>query len=172
MNAVGRVFLPMAEEQARVEAFENLSGTYSDEATNSSVTIGVENTTTGLQVRGFSARGVEIIEPTSPFIRTYGAGESARLSPSDLRTVKATSDGSRTFTSRLGFRATFFNATGGMNEVQDPGLVQWTALGAPAYGARTLDDWVFEMGEDGRASVVDVRMMRLKLRRGDARDAK
>ena len=54
-----------------------------------------------------------------------------------------------------------------MNEVQDPGLMQWTSLGAPTYGARTLDDWVFEMGEDGKSKVVDVRMLRLKLTRKD-----
>ncbi|KAI4594170.1 hypothetical protein KJ359_008712 [Pestalotiopsis sp. 9143b] len=168
MNAVGRVFIPMAEEQARVEARDNFAGTYRDEATNSSMTIRVDKSTTGLQVSSFSARGVEIIGPASPFIQIYGAGESARLFPSNLRTVRNTKDGSGTFTSRLGFRATFFNATGGMNEVQDPGLMQWTALGAPAYGARTLDDWVFEMGQDGKATTLNVRMIRVKLRREDA----
>ncbi|KAI6784647.1 uncharacterized protein J7T54_006693 [Emericellopsis cladophorae] len=168
MNAVGKVFLPMAEEQARIEARENFAGVYTDEATNSSLTIHVDEITTGLQVSGFTSRGVEIIGPQSPFIPIYGAGQSARLFPSTLRTVRTTEDGTGTYTSRLGFRASFFNVTGGASDVQDPGLMQWTSLGAPAYGERTLDDWVVEMGEDGRARAVDVRMMRLKLGREGA----
>ncbi|KAG9254832.1 beta-lactamase/transpeptidase-like protein [Emericellopsis atlantica] len=168
MNAVGKAFLPMAEEQTRIEACDNFAGTYTDEATNSSLTINVDNVTTGLQVSGFTSRGVEIIGPQSPFIPIYGAGQSARLFPSTLRTVRKTEDGAGTYTSRLGFRASFFNVTGGANDVQDPGLMQWTSLGAPAYGERTLDDWVMEMGENGKARAVDARMMRLKLEREGA----
>jgi hypothetical protein len=36
------------------------------------------------------------------------------------------------------------------------------------YGARTMDDWVVEMGEDGKARAVDVRMMKVKLEREGA----
>jgi len=165
MNAVGKIFIPMAEDQARVEARDNFAGTYTDEATNSSVTINVDDSTNGLYVAGFFSRGVEIVGPQSPFIPIYGAGQSARLFPSNLRAVRTTDGGTGTYTARLGFRASFFNATGDANDVQDPGLMQWTSLGAPMYGARTLDDWVFDMGEDGKATELDVRMMRVKLSR-------
>ncbi|KAH7026731.1 beta-lactamase/transpeptidase-like protein [Microdochium trichocladiopsis] len=163
MNAVGRVFLPMAEEQARREARDNFAATFTDKASNSSVTVHVDKDTPGLMVKSLISRGVEVIGPSSPFLQIYGAGESARLFPTLLKTVRKRSAGSGTFISRLGFRASFFNATGDMKEVQDPGLMQWTSLGAPTYGATTLDDWVFEMGEDGRAEALDVRMLRLKL---------
>ena len=167
MNAVGRVFLPMAEAQARNEARDAFAGTYEDDKTNSSLIIEVDQASSSLFVRSLLSRGVEVIGPQSPFIQVYGAGQSARLFPTTLKTVSRTNNGEGVYSSRLGFRASFFNATGGMNEVQDPGLMQWTSLGAPTYGARTLDDWVFEMGEDGKSKVVDVRMLRLKLTRKD-----
>lgn len=165
MNAVGSTFLPMAEDQARLEARKNFAGVYKDAETNSSVTIEVDESMTGLTVKSLYSRGTEVIGENSPFIQMFQAGQSARLFPSNLRTVMKKKNSTGTFDSRLGFRATFFNATGNPNAVQDPGLMQWTALGAPTYGARTLDDWVFEMNEDGTARVVDVRMLRVKLER-------
>jgi hypothetical protein len=165
MNTVGEAFLPMAEDQARKEAQNNFAGAYTDEATNSSVTVDVDETSSALFVTSLISRGVEVIGPRSPFIQLYGAGQFARLFPTTLKTVRKTEDGENTYTSRLGFRASFFNATGDVNEVQDPGLMQWTSLGAPTYGAVTLDDWVFETGEDGKSKAVDVRMLRLKMSR-------
>jgi hypothetical protein len=165
MNAVGAVFLPAAELQAREEARSNFAGTYTNAATNSSVTIEVDASTPGLGVTHLSARGIEVIGPSSPFIPLYGAGQSARLFPSGLRTERAEANGTATYVSRLGFRASFFNATGAGGAVQDPGLMQWTSLGAPAYGGVTLDEWVFGMGEDGVVEEVDVRMLRVSMKR-------
>jgi hypothetical protein len=165
MNAVGAVFLPAAELQAREEARSNFAGTYTNAATNSSVTIEVDASTPGLRVTHLSARGIEVIGPSSPFIPLYGAGQSARLFPSGLRTERAEANGTATYVSRLGFRASFFNATGAGGAVQDPGLMQWTSLGAPAYGGVTLDEWVFGMGEDGVVEEVDVRMLRVSMKR-------
>ncbi|TLD28957.1 hypothetical protein PspLS_03580 [Pyricularia sp. CBS 133598] len=167
MNAVGSAFLPMAEDQARLEARKNLAGVYKDFETNSSVTIDVDDSITGLTVKSLSSRGTEIIGDNSPFINMFQAGRSARLFPSNLQTVKRRTSGEGgVFVSRLGFRASFFNVTGDANAVQDPGLMQWTSLGAPTYGARTLDDWVFELSEDGTAKAVDVRMLRVRMGRG------
>ncbi|TLD05218.1 uncharacterized protein PgNI_09994 [Pyricularia grisea] len=166
MNAVGDVFLPMAEDQARLEARRNFAGVYKDVETNSSVTIEVDDSMTGLTVKSLFSRGTEVIGDNSPFIKIFQAGQSARLFPSNLQTVKEKTSGEGTFVSRLGFRASFFNVTGDANAVQDPGLMQWTSLGAPTYGARTLDDWVFELNEDGTAKAIDVRMLRLRMGKG------
>lgn len=164
-NAFGNIFLPAAEARAGVEADVNFSGKYVDETTNSSVIIRRGNNGhTGLGVLSLISRGVEVIGPESPLIAIYGAGQSGRLYPSQLRTVSRREHKSGTYESRLGFRVTFFNETQA-GEMEDPCLLAWTALGAPSYGQRTLDDWVFEMGEDGRAEVLDVRMLRLKLKR-------
>lgn len=165
MNAIGTVFLPMAEKHAREEAAKSFAGTYVDEATNSSVTIKVdESGPPGLEVTVLYSRDVQIIGPESRFIDIYGAGQAARLYPSNLRTISKTFDGGSTYQSRTGFRAILFNTTA-EGLLQDPRLMQWTSLGAPTYGAVTLDDWVFEMGEGGMAEVVDVRIFRLRMKR-------
>lgn len=163
MNTVGTVFLPAAELQAREEVRSKFAGTYTDAVTNSSVTINVDTSNPGLIVTHLSARGVEVIGPSSPFIPLYSAGQSARLFPSGLRTERTKGNGTASYVSRLGFRASFFNATGAGGAVQDPGLILWTSLGAPAYGGVTLDEWVFGMGEDGVVQEVDVRMLRVKM---------
>lgn len=139
--------------------------TYIDTATNSSVTIVVDASTPGLSVTHLSARGVEVIGPFSLFIPLCGAGQSARLFSSGLRTKRAKASSTASYVSRLGFRASFFNATGDGGAVQDPGLMQWTSLVAPAYGGVTLDEWVFGMGEDGVVEKVDMRMLRVSIKK-------
>lgn len=165
MNSFGRVFLPMAERQAEEEAGSNFAGNYTDEATNSSATIRTgPSGSPGLLVTSLISHGVQIVGSGSPLIQIYGVGQSARLYPSNLRATKAATCGSGTYDSRLGFRATYFNATR-PGEIQDPCLPAWTALGAPLYGQVALDDWVFEMREDGQAEMLDVRLLRLRMER-------
>lgn len=165
MNTFGNTFLPSAETQAWIESRANFAGTYVHKPTNSSVTVEMDPSgRPGLSVKSLVSRGVSVIGPNSPFIDLYGAGQSARLYPSNLKTISGRRDGAGEYDSRLGFRATFFNSTE-ENEIQDPCLMSWTALGAPVYGQVALDDWIFEMGEDGKAEVLDIRMFRLKMGR-------
>ncbi|KAI0509418.1 beta-lactamase/transpeptidase-like protein [Xylaria bambusicola] len=165
LNVFGDYFLPMAEQQAAEEAKSNFVGTFVDEASNSSAVIEVgPSDSPGLLVRKLVSRGVQVVGPESPLIQLYGAGQYARLYPSNLRATSLSKSGCRTYDSRLGFRATFFNATE-PGKVEDPCLEAWTALGAPTYGQVALDDWVFEIGEDGRAQSLDVRLLRLKMKR-------
>ena len=164
-NEFGDLFIPAAEEQAKKEAVLNFNGTYVDEAANSSIVIlAGEDGRAGLGVPSLISRGVEVIGAESPLIALFGAGESGRLYPSQLKTVRQKSCGAGTYESRLGFRATFFNETQA-GEMEDPCLLAWTALGAPLYGQTSLDDFVFEMGEDGRATALNIRMLRLTLKR-------
>ncbi|KAI3321865.1 beta-lactamase/transpeptidase-like protein [Xylariaceae sp. AK1471] len=165
MNSFGSLFLPMAEQQARNEADTKFAGTFADAATNSSVTILAEPSGgPGLAVTSLISYGAQVIGPESPLIQIYNAGQSARLYPSNLRATSVLKDGSGTYDSRLGFRATYFNATQ-PNAIQDPCLLAWTALGAPLYGQVALDDWVFEMQEDGQAEFLDVRLLRTRMQR-------
>ncbi|KAI0111238.1 beta-lactamase/transpeptidase-like protein [Nemania sp. FL0031] len=165
MNSFGSIFLPMAEQQAKDEAKSNYAGNYMDTATNSSATIqAMPSGGPGLLVTGLISRGVQVIGAESPLVQIYGVGHSARLYPSNLRATDISKNGLGTYDSRLGFRATYFNATQ-PDEIQDPCLSAWTALGAPLYGQVALDDWVFEMREDGRAESLDVKLLRLKMER-------
>ncbi|KAI1125391.1 beta-lactamase/transpeptidase-like protein [Nemania abortiva] len=165
MNFFGNIFLPMAEQQARYEAESSFAGNYTDVATNSSAKIQAgPPSSPGLSVTSLISRGVQVIGPESPLVQIYGVGRSARLYPSNLRAMKKSIARPGTYNSRLGFRATYFNATQ-PGEIQDPCLSAWTALGAPLYGQVALDDWVFEMREDGRAEILDVRLLRVKMER-------
>ncbi|KAI1365730.1 beta-lactamase/transpeptidase-like protein [Xylaria arbuscula] len=164
LNSFGDLFLPMAERQAADEAKMNFAGTFIDESTNSSAIIEVGPGGPGLLVKSLISRGVQVVGPESPLIQVYGAGQYARLYPSNLRATSLTCDGTGTYDSRHGFRATFFNATE-PGKVEDPCLYAWTALGAPTYGQVALDDWVFDIGEDGQAMFLDVRLLRLKMKR-------
>ncbi|KAI1812986.1 beta-lactamase/transpeptidase-like protein [Poronia punctata] len=176
MNSLGEVFLPAAEQQAQVEALENFAGTYyakddnnnNNNNNNNNGSVTIQATTTGLEVKNLISNGVQVIGPESPLVQMFGGvGQSAKLYPSNLKALsrrggREEDDG--VYESRLGFRATYFNATK-PGEVEDPCLSAWTALGAPLYGQVALDDWVFEMGEDGKADVLDVRLLRLRMER-------
>ncbi|KAI0390670.1 beta-lactamase/transpeptidase-like protein [Xylariaceae sp. FL0594] len=193
MDSLGDVFLPLAERQAREEARTNFAGKYVDDATNTSVTIRLDPSSgAGLAVENLVSRGVQVIGPESPLARLFGGvGESARLYPSNLKAVSLRAGkkekkkgkhgypggacagagagggegGEDVYESKVGFRATYFNATQA-NELEDPCLSAWTALGAPTYGQVALDDWVFSMREeDGRAESLEVRMLRLRMER-------
>ncbi|KAI0537084.1 beta-lactamase/transpeptidase-like protein [Xylaria digitata] len=165
MNSFGNLFLPMAEQQAKDEAISNFSGNFVDQATNSSVVVQAgPSDSPGMLVTSLISRGVQVVGPESPLIQLYGAGQYARLYPSNLRATSMSSNGSGAYVSRLGFRATYFNATQ-PGQVQDPCLSTWTAIGAPTYGQAALDDWVFHMGEDGQAEFLEVRLLRLKMKR-------
>ncbi|KAI0441089.1 beta-lactamase/transpeptidase-like protein [Xylaria telfairii] len=165
MNSFGDLFLSVAEQQAENEAEVNFAGIFNDEATNSSVRIQAgPSGSPGLLVTGLTSHGAQVIGPESPLIQLYGVGQFARLYPSNLRATSRTKGGSGTYDSRLGFRATYFNATE-PGKVQDPCLQAWTALGAPLYGQVALDDWVFQMREDGQAEALDVGFLRLRLQR-------
>ncbi|KAI8630378.1 beta-lactamase/transpeptidase-like protein [Xylariaceae sp. FL1651] len=165
MDSLGDMFLPAAEQQAQEEAVANFAGTYVDVATNSSVTIQANPSGgAGLEVNDLVSHGVQVIGPESPLVQMFGAGQSTRLYPSNLKAVSWKENGSEVYDSRLGFRATYFNATS-PSEVEDPCLFAWTALGTPLYGQVALDDWVFEMREDGQAEILDVRLLRLRMER-------
>ncbi|KAI0401665.1 beta-lactamase/transpeptidase-like protein [Xylaria palmicola] len=162
MNSFGDLFLPMAGRQARKEAESNFAGSFVDKATNSSVTI--QAGPSGLLVTSLISHDVQVVGSESPLVQIYGVGQSARLYPSNLKATSISEHGPGTYVSRLGFRATYFNATQ-PGKVQDPCLSTWTALGAPLYGQVALDDWVFEMSEDGQAEVLEVRLLRLRMER-------
>ncbi|KAI1748962.1 beta-lactamase/transpeptidase-like protein [Xylaria castorea] len=167
MDSFGDLFLPIAERQAEKEAGVNFAGTFADEATNSSVKIQTgPSGSPGLLVTGLTGHGAQVIGPESPLIQIYGVGQSARLYPSNLRATSKSKGGSGTYNSRLGFRAEFFNASQ-PGKVQDPCLSAWTAVGAPLYGQVALDDWVFELREDGQAEALDVGFLRLRLKRAN-----
>ncbi len=175
MNAFGKIFMPVVEAQSQVEAGLNFNGTYTDPASNSSITIAAGNNGhAGLTILKLISNGVELFgtdqSPTfaalggdvSPGISSAGVNKITQMFPTTLKTVRKQLDGSGTYESRLGFRLVYFSQ-GETGVVTDACLDTWTVFGAPLYGQRSLDDVVFNMGEDGTATTIELRMLRLTL---------
>lgn len=164
-DAFSQFFIDAIEEQAKIEAGQNFDGTYVDETSNSSVRI----------VAGHEGRlGLAVLDLTfrgKPFdlLAPVGLGEDHKpkytlLYPSTLKTLRKRSDGSGEYESRLGFRAIFW-APNKPGPLEDPSMAAWGTIGHVKYGQRALDDWVFDLGEDGRAVALDLRALRVKLKR-------
>lgn len=165
MNAYDTIVAPAVENLAKLEAVANFEGTFVDEATNTSVTFSVaDDGRPGIGIVEMVGRGVDWSGPGGTLALLFGTGSGARLYPSQLKTVSKRANGSGTYTSRLGFRAVYL-PKGETGNIEDPCLRGWAGLGAPIYGQRTLDDWVFELGEDGKAKTVENRALRVKMRR-------
>lgn len=169
MDAFRSIFMPAVEDQAKSEASASFSGTYVDTETNSSAIITVgENGHPGLGVQTLVSHGIPFIgpgvAPDHPAPALLGIGNHTRLHPSNLKTIRKTADGSGTYESRLGFRAVFqlMTETG---TLQDPCLFMWATIAGYREGQQAIDDWVFEKGEDEVADVLNIRMLRLKLKK-------
>ncbi|KAH8881930.1 hypothetical protein GQ53DRAFT_847866 [Thozetella sp. PMI_491] len=110
------------------------------------------------------SHGVVMVGPNaSPEVQPLlHFGNWTRLFPSSLKTLSRRGEGGGTYASRLGFRMVYLQADehGVLN---DPYLDAWAVLGGAIYGQRTIENWVFELGEDGKAVAVEARMLRLKL---------
>lgn len=168
--ALGEIFVPAVESQAQDEAGIRFNGTYVDEGTNSSVTIAAgHGGHPGLTVQSLISHGVPMIgpgsSPDSPLATQLAIGNHTRLYPTTLKTVSRRSSGCGSYEARLGFRAgfqtQFISGT-----LQDPCILNWANLDGMTYGREAFDDWVFDLSEeDGKASAVNVRLLRLKLKR-------
>ncbi|KAJ5806712.1 hypothetical protein N7474_010304 [Penicillium riverlandense] len=166
---IGEILMPAVEEQAKEEASVTFNGTYIDDATNSSVVIAAGyKGHTGLTVRSLTSNGVPMMGPgTSPdglLASGLSIGNTTRLYPTTLKTVSKRSNGRGTYDSRLGFRASFHPEIVN-NTVLDPCILDWANLDGITYGRQGFDDWVFDISEDGKATGVNIRLLRLKLKK-------
>lgn len=166
---VGDVIMPAVEEQARIEAHSRFSGTYTNEAGNSSVVIEASGGHSGLIVRSLVNRGVSIVGPGSdegPWKPSlHFGGNYTRLFPTTLKTLSRSPDSDYAYESRVGFRAAFHPQRFISGAVQDPCMLGWGNLDGVTYGKKAIDDWVFNMSEEGGATSVDIPMLRLSLER-------
>lgn len=164
-DALANTLLPAVEEAARSEAKANYAGTYRDPASNSSLTISTD-TNPGLTVGDFISRGVPSVALLSAALGVPGEIHP-RLYPTTLETLSKRASGRPgTFTSRTGWRAVYLgpsNTTQG-DQFLDP-CMAWIGIGVPLYGGVGLDDLVFNLGEDGKATSIEVRGFELHLNR-------
>jgi hypothetical protein len=162
-NALGDALIPAMEAAARREAIANYAGTYADEATNSSIVISVDEGRMGLTLGEWTTNGIPSFEALE-LLMGMDLSEP-RLYPTTLTSVCTKSGScSEQYVCRTGWRAVFMPQTQ-TDVVMDPCLGAWGLVGASTYGGRGLDDWVFELGEDGKATGVEFRAARMTLKK-------
>ena len=152
-------YLPAIDLAARSEATSTYAGSYTDESTNSSITISVSPTGPGLVIESWTLNGQDFLQEIASL---QGAGDSSatvRLYPSRL--------GSSTGNSTQGWRAIYEILPKPVN----PGLFNqncatWAAVDNTWYGGIDLDEFAFVMSEDNSvATAIEPRFLCESLRR-------
>ncbi|KAH8895648.1 beta-lactamase/transpeptidase-like protein [Thozetella sp. PMI_491] len=161
-NVVGETLLPALEVVSRRQAEAYYTGTYVDTTTNSSVVIQVDDDRMGLQAVNWTTNGIRTIEALKTTLKADLFSEP-RLYPSTLKSLCARNDGD-SYVCRTGWRAVIITPTE-VETVMDTCLFAWANVGGQTYGDRGLDDWVFELGEDGKATALEIRVARVTLKR-------
>ncbi|KAH8896095.1 beta-lactamase/transpeptidase-like protein [Thozetella sp. PMI_491] len=161
-NAIGNALIPAMEAAARREAMVNYAGTYIDEPTNTSVVISVDGDRMGLRLGNWISNGISAADALS---EALGFGElSPRLYPTTLKSMCAKDSDAGQYVCRTGWRTVFVQQTQ-TNSVMDPCLGAWGLVDALTWGGRGVDDWVFNVGEDGKAVALEFRAASTTLKR-------
>ncbi|KAK8048906.1 hypothetical protein PG994_010636 [Apiospora phragmitis] len=160
-----RHLLPALEKAGKAEARATMAGTYADPATNSTMTLAVDETGPGLRVTDWVVRGVDVNANYANYANmdgrfVEGVDTPCRLYP---RGLKAGSSGGGP-QQLVSWRAHWDTGTPQQNAELDSGYV-WAELDRVIYKFNTLDDVVASVGEDGAARGLDLRGFRVQLRR-------
>ncbi|KAK8056927.1 beta-lactamase 2 [Apiospora rasikravindrae] len=166
-----RELLPALEKAGKAEARIAMAGTYADPATNSTLTLSVDETGPGLKVTDWIVRGVDVnanyinyANSDGKFIE--GVYTPSRLYPSGL---KAGGGGGP---QQVSWRAHWDSGTPQQNADIDgdyvwPGFhcITWAELDRLIYKFNSLDDVVATVGDDGVSTSLDLRGFRVQLSR-------
>lgn len=155
-----QMFIPALDEAAKEEARVSLVGTYTDEESNSTITLDV-NDGPGLLVTEMVMRSVDIFANFGLLTGAEGdLNVTLRLYPSGLE-----ADG------QLGFWGAFDASPTDVTEDVDDALSSipyepcnmYLAFEGPTYGMNSIGDFVISVGEDGHAEVIEARFWRVKM---------
>ncbi|KAK8089738.1 beta-lactamase 2 [Apiospora hydei] len=169
-----RELLPALEKAGKAEARTAMAGTYADPATNSTLTLSVDETGPGLRITDWIVRGVDV---NANYVN-YANGDGkfidgiyvpSRLYPSGL---KAGGGGGGGGPQQVSWRAHWDSGSPQQNAEIDGDYiwagfhcVTWAELDRLIYKFNTLDDVVATVGEDGVATGLNLRGFRVQLRR-------
>ena len=157
---VAQMLIPALDEAGKEEARVSLVGTYTDEESNSMITLDV-NDGPGLLVTDMVMRGVDILANFGLFTGAEGdLNVTLRLYPSGLE-----ADG------QLGFWGVFDARAIDVTEDVDDALSSipyepcdmYLAFEGPTYGMNSIGDFVISVEEDGLAEWVEARFWRVKM---------
>ena len=156
--------LPAIEDAGKAEAMLKFGGVYTDSATNSTVTLSLDDAP-GFSVSSWVVRDVDVIKNYGKFAALSSAPKDRvvriRLYPTNL------SSGCH-----AAWRAVF--DIGSVEEIAqkeanafwpDAACNTWASMDRLTYGFRSMDEFIFGLGGDGAAQNLDFRTFRVELKK-------
>ncbi|KAK7924850.1 beta-lactamase 2 [Apiospora marii] len=172
-----RELLSALEKAGKAEARSSMAGTYADRATNSTLTLAVDEAGPGLSVTDWFVRGVDVNRNYVNYAAYDGRFVEdgpyvpSRLYPSGLKATGVGGD-SESESHQVSWRAHWDTGTAQQNAELDGGYVwagfhclAWADLDRLIYKFDALDDVVATVGADGVATGLELRGFRVQLRR-------
>ncbi len=156
-NIVTDVFYPALEAAAKEEADAIYAGTFQDpHGVNSSIIISTDDQP-GLGVQEWIFNGTEalsIIKAAAFQLAPDSLEFSIRLYPTGLKTTKAGR------VARTAWRAAFELPSSGYVGPFSSTCASWASIDRFTYGDVGLDEFVFNLGADGKAISIEPRVLR------------
>ncbi|KAL4792670.1 beta-lactamase/transpeptidase-like protein [Aspergillus venezuelensis] len=153
-DLLSTIIISGIEEAAKEEATHNFAGTYSTKTNK--LTIATDDGP-GLRITEWTNRGKDMLEALATLQWVQPEGElDVRLYPTGLKSRN-----------KISFRAivTAPAPTGPPNGPMTNVCVSWLTVDSPVYGSVAVDEFVFEIGQAGKALTVTPRALRTSLRR-------
>jgi len=159
-----RALLPAIEKASRDQAQAAYVGVYTDQRTNSGLELSLDSAP-GLKVSNWTIRGVNV---AANYARFNPSGSEAGPPPR-VRLYPTKLDGGSKTAWRAVFDAPFDVAAAAQIEAlfpwPDPSCATWTTVDTVVYGFEGVDLFVFEVGEDGKATGLTLPAYEVTLRR-------
>lgn len=161
------ILLPALDKAAKTEAAQNLVGEYVDEATNSTITLTVDDGP-GLLVSNWFSRGFDVLNGYPAAIQAMGSGESN--APVPEASVRLYHTGLAA-DNETGWRAVFHMEDAETLAAVDesiPFIPQvtcqtWFVFERTNYGLNSVDDFVLKCNGEGSAEEVTSRFFRTSM---------
>ncbi|KAI1271287.1 beta-lactamase/transpeptidase-like protein [Xylaria sp. FL0933] len=160
-DTIGPILLPALEAAAREQANEIYAGTYSSSATNSSITLSTDPEKPGIGVDRWISNGTDMMAVA--VLYTLGSavpGPSIRLFPTGLESSSSGSGGKK-----IAFKAMIENTDrpDHSQSMFSTDCGTWVSQTVAVYADYPLDQFVFTLGEDGKAESVVPLALRTSL---------
>ncbi|KAI1341103.1 beta-lactamase/transpeptidase-like protein [Xylariaceae sp. FL0016] len=165
-DALSNTYLPTMVNMARIEANFTYGGTYAsvDASVNSSLTISVDPEKPGLGLDPWISNGTDLLWLSVAMGQNVSKAywskirPSARLYPTGL--WDATPGGGK----RVAFRAVFEDLS--LPNISNPFTTDcstWVNVAGLAYGSKPLDEFIFDLNEEGNVTAVENAALRNRL---------
>ncbi|PYH28222.1 serine hydrolase domain-containing protein [Aspergillus neoniger CBS 115656] len=155
-DLIASSIIPALEEQAKAEAADRFAGVYSSNLTNSSLTVSMDFGP-GLNVKEWVSNSVDMRDAMMAILGASDVSDvSVRLYPTGLKSPGQQS-----------FRAVIQDTTAGASGIGPftRACETWELADSYVYGSVGLDEFVFDLGTDGKAIRMSPRALRETLSR-------